>query len=132
MIVLDTHVWIWYVDSPDRLSLPARQAVDEARARMANVYLSSISTWEVYMLAQKGRLSLALSPEIWVRRCERLSFLRFQPVDNDIARLATIKCCDMHPDPADRMIAATALFLGATLVTKDGKMHQSAPVKCLW
>jgi PIN domain nuclease of toxin-antitoxin system len=131
MIVLDTHAWIWYVDSPERLGDLARASIEAARGTGA-VYVSAISTWEVYMLAARGRLSLRLSPEVWVARCERLSFLRFVPVDNDIARLAVQACAAMHPDPADRIITATALYLGCPVATCDGKIQDCGLVSWVW
>lgn len=132
MILLDTHAWIWYVDSPGDLSTAARKAIDTARDGLEKVHLSCISSWEIHMLVLKGRLDLSVSSDTWVSRCERLSFLRFHPVDNDIARLAALKCEGMHGDPADRIITATALLLGAKLVTRDGRIHDSGLVDCIW
>lgn len=132
MIVLDTHAWIWYIDSPAKLSASAREAIDTARQEHQHVYVSCISSWEIHMLAIKKRLCLTVPTDVWVSRCERLGFLRFLPVDNDIARLATVACADMHGDPADRMITATALFLGAKLITCDTKIQNSGLVECIW
>jgi PIN domain nuclease of toxin-antitoxin system len=132
MIVLDTHAWIWYIDSPAKLSAPARDAIDAARRDSQHVYISCISSWEIQMLTIKKRLLLTVPSDVWISRCERLSFLRFLPVDNEIARLASVTCSDMHGDPADRMIAATALFLGAKLVTCDTKIQSSSLVECIW
>ena len=132
MIVLDTHAWIWYVDSPENLSAAAREAIDSARVAGGQANLSCISSWEVHMLVMKRWLDLSVPSDIWVSRCERLSFLRFHPVDNDIARLATLECGRMHGDPADRIITATALYLGAKLVTRDRKIHDSGLVDCIW
>jgi len=118
VIVLDTHAWVWYVDAPEKLGSAAREAIETARTTN-QVYVSSISTWEVCMLSAKGRLSLAVPTAVWISRCEQLAFLRFMPVDNDIARLSVEACADMHGDPADRIIVATALYLGARLATRD-------------
>ena len=87
MIVLDTHIWIWYLDSPELLSERARTTVDHARDE-SDILISSISTWEVFMLERKGRLRLRIPVLEWLRKSERLSFLHFVPVDNDIARLS--------------------------------------------
>ena len=65
-------------------------------------------------------------------RCERLSFVRFHPVNNSIARLAVSGCAAMHADPADRIIVATALYLGASLVTRDERINACGLVPCLW
>ena len=131
MIVLDTHVLIWYLDSPQLLSKKAAAAVNEAR-KSAAVYVSSISAWEIFMLEKKGRLRFRIGADLWIAKCERLSFLTFVPVDNEIARLATDSSAPKVTDPADRIIAATARYLGAPLVTKDRTLRNSSHVKTVW
>ena len=102
------------------------------RHEQGAVHISAISTWEVYMLVAKGRLSLRLAAEVWVARCERLSFLRFDAVDNDIARLAAQACGAMHADPADRIIVATALYLGCPVATCDAKIQDCGLISAVW
>jgi len=131
VIVLDTHAWIWYLDSPSKLSTSARQAIEGAR-REKTVYVCSISTWEIYMLVSGGRLAFSVAAEVWVARSERLSFLNFIPVDNEIARLAVDLPGSFHNDPADRMIVATARFFSAPLVSKDTKINQYEHVQTIW
>ena len=121
MIVLDTHIWIWYIDSPDILSPNALKAIEKAKEN-DSVYISSISSWEIYMLEKKGRLIFKIPASLWITKCERQSFFRFVPVDNDIARLAVDLNEPLHSDPADRIIIATAKSLGFPLVTKDEKI----------
>ena len=132
MIVLDTHSWIWFIDSPGELGKRATSAIDKARNTGEGLHISCISTWEIHMLASKSRLTLAIAPELWVTRCEKLSFVRFNPVNNSIARLAVTTCASMHADPADRIIVATALYLGASVVTRDEKIKASGLVPCIW
>ena len=131
MIVLDTRAWIWHVDSPHLLSLAAGDAIRQARDSRS-VYVSCISTWEIHMLVSKGRLAFSVDADVWVTRCERLSFLRFVPVDNEIARLAVGLPDPCHADPADRMIVATARYLGAALVTKDRRLRDYEHVSTVW
>jgi len=132
MIVLDTHAWIWFINSPDELGRRAAAAIDKARENGEELHVSCISTWEIHMLAARSRLSLGIAPEVWVTRCEKLSFLRFHAINNVIARMSVTDCANMHPDPADRMIVATALYLGATVVTRDSKIHDCGLVKTVW
>ena len=132
MIVLDTHAWIWFINSPDELGEQAAAAIGEARESGEGLHVSCISTWEIHMLAAKGRLSLDIAPEVWVARCEKLSFLRFHAINNIIARMSVNDCANMHTDPADRMIVATALYLGATIVTRDSKIQTCGLVKSTW
>jgi len=132
MIVLDTHAWLWFINSPEELGKRAASAIEKARTGGRGLHISCISTWEVHMLSAKGRLSLAIAPDVWVARCERLSFVRFHPVNNSIARLAVSACGAMPSDPADRIIVATALYLGASVVTRDERIKASGLVPCVW
>ena len=128
MIVLDTHVWIEYINEPSGLPEPALNAI---RGGQETVGISSISVWEVFMLEKKGRLELRIPARLWVEKCERLALFHFVPVDNTIARIAVELPDPMHADPADRIIIGTALSLGATLVTRDRKILAYPHVKTL-
>lgn len=131
MIVLDTHTLLWWVNDPSTLSVPATKAIDAAVESMS-VHVSSISAWEIALLVERGRLRLALDVRDWLYRCEALPFLSFVPLDNAIA-VESVRLPDFpHADPADRIIAATALSLGAVLVTKDDKLQNYPHVKTIW
>jgi PIN domain nuclease of toxin-antitoxin system len=130
VIVLDTHAWLWWLSDPNRLSRRARSAIDSSLG--AGVRVSSISAWEVTLLVRKGRLTLRLPPEEWIARSEALPFLRFVPVDNRIAVRSNALPAPIHEDPADRIIVATALALGAGLVTKDQRIRRYRHVKAIW
>lgn len=131
MIVLDTHAWLWWVSDPGQLSAAARKAIDRAMSE-GEVCVSSISAWEVAVLVKKGRLELTMSTEDWVARSEALPFLRFVPVDNRIALRSTALPGSLHDDPADRIIVATTLTIGGTLVTKDDRLRKYPHVRTLW
>ncbi len=131
MIVLDTHAWLWWVSNPELLSESASAALEEA-VRDRSVHVSSISSWEVAMLVRKGRLQLTMDVRDWILRSEALPFLTFVPVDNAIAVQSTRLPGELHGDPADRIIIATAQSLGATLLTKDDKILAYPYVKTLW
>ncbi len=131
MIVLDTHVLVWWVNDPATLSEPARTAI-EAAVASRSVHVSCISSWEIAMLAERGRLRLALDVRDWLCRCEELPFLTFVPVNNAIA-VESVRLPDFpHADPADRIIAATAMSLGAALVTKDDPLRKYPHLKTIW
>lgn len=130
MIVLDTHAWVWWVAGGERLSEPARRAVERAMGD-GSLYVSSISAWEVALLVHRGRLELTMELDDWIARSEALPFLRFVPVDNRIA-LRSVGLTGLHDDPADRIILATALSLGARLVTRDRKLHGYRGVETIW
>ena len=128
MIILDTHIWIGYIDDPTSLPKPALDAI---RGGREPVGISSISVWELFMLERRGRLELRIPAGQWVAKCERLSLFHFVPVDNTIAQLAVELPEPIHGDPADRIIIATALSLGATLLTKDRQILSYPHVKTL-
>lgn len=131
MIVLDTHAWIWWVSNPEFLSDKAKKTIDEAIANR-NVLISSISVWEVAILVSRGRLKLTMKPDDWVAASEALPFFDFVPVGNSIALKSVQLPGVLHNDPADRIIIATAISMGAALVTKDEKIRNYAHVKTVW
>jgi len=131
VIVLDTHAWIWWVGDPERLSAKAKYCIDK-EVSASQVYVSSISVWEISALVNQGRLSLKMDVEIWVEKSEALPFLKFIPVDNALAMRSVLLPEPLHPDPADRIIVATALRLGAHLITKDDKLHKYPHVPTIW
>jgi PIN domain nuclease of toxin-antitoxin system len=95
MIVLDTHVWIWWVSSQEFLSKMAKQTIDEAVIERS-IFISSISAWEVAMLVSRGRLKLTISPGDWVAASEALPFFDFVPVSNSIALKSVQLPGDLH------------------------------------
>lgn len=131
MIVLDTHVWVWWVSGAETLPPKVRTRLKAAQ-RDRTIRISSISVWEVAQLVERGRLELTMDAADWVAKSESLPFLEFVPVDNRIAIRSTCLPGRFHSDPADRMIVATALSLGATLITKDNKLRRYAHVETLW
>jgi len=131
MIVLDTHAWIWFTSKPEVLSKKARKAVDTA-VKEKNVLVSSISAWEVALLVKNKRLKLSMDVLDWIAKSENLPFIQFIPVSNSIAVKSVNLPQPLHPDPADRIIIATALSTGAGLVTKDKKILDYSHVKTIW
>jgi PIN domain nuclease of toxin-antitoxin system len=113
------------------LSQAAAEAITRA-AEAERVYVSSISCWEVALLVRRGRLQLTQPVDAWIAHSEELPFLTFVPVDNAIARRSVDLPGELHADPADRMIVATALTLGAPLVTRDDKLWRYPFVETIW
>ena len=131
MILLDTHVWLWFVSNPELLSNKARKAVDSAILK-EKIFISSISAWEVALLVYNQRLRLTLDVADWIAKSEMLPYFQFIPVDNAIAIKSVSLPKPLHSDPADRIIIATAISLGASLVTKDKKILNYPHVKTVW
>lgn len=131
MILLDTHAWVWWVSNPELMSPAARLAADEAACKR-ELHVSTISSWELAMLVEKGRLALSLDVRDWIARCEALPFITFVPLSNAIAVESVRLPGFMHANPADRIVVATAMSLGARLVTKDEKILGYTPARALW
>jgi PIN domain nuclease of toxin-antitoxin system len=131
LILLDTHAWVWWVSAPPKLSAAARRRIDRA-VEEDGVHVSAMSCSEVSLLVRRRRLELTMEVEDWVALSEALPYLHFVPVDHRIALRSNNLPPPFHEDPADRIIVATALSLGATLVTKDTKLRDYPPVATLW
>ncbi len=132
MIVLDTHAWLWWASDQDRIPSRARRMIQSTTHAGDPIHISSISTWEVAMLVEHGRLELTLDVAEWIAQAEAVPSFEFVPVDNRIALRAVGLPGFPHRDPADRLIVATALGLGATLVTGDQRLRRYRPVKTVW
>lgn len=118
-LLLDTHVWVWLMNGDEVLeSSEARPQLEET-AQGAGLLVCAISVWELGMLEAKGRLSFSLDGEQWVRRALSAPGISLAPLTPEIA-LASSRLPDaFHGDPADRIIAATARQIGASLATRD-------------
>ena len=112
---------------PDRLSHRVDRAINDPRNEL---WVSPLSTWEIVLLHEKGRLRLSDGPESWVQKAMSLAPLREAPVTHEIA-LATRSVCLPHGDPADRLLVATALIHGLTLVTADRNLGRAKQVPIL-
>jgi PIN domain nuclease of toxin-antitoxin system len=132
MIVLDTHVLLWWVSGSDELSVAAKKAINRTLTQGSEVIVSSISAWEVSMLIDKERLILSMDVESWFDEVSQIDGVRFMPVDNEIGIKSTVLPGDFHKDPADRMIVATARKLAVPLVTADEKIRNYEHVKTIW
>lgn len=122
MLVLDTHIFLWFVQDNPNLSVLQRNAIEHAISDNQEILLSSISIWEICMLSVKGRLILNSDIDSFIQNIQVISWLSFAPVNNTIAIESTRLPGNFHKDPADRMIVALTRTQGATLVTSDEKI----------
>ena len=118
MILLDTQVLVWTRFGDRRLGTRARREIDEA-TQEANVAVSAISFWEIAMLREKGRLTLLNDVATWRDELLRDGLVEIA-IDGAIGIRAN-ELADFHPDPADRLIVATALGVHR-LVTADRRI----------
>lgn len=115
-ILLDTHIWLWMIDEPDKIGANLRR---ELRNSIDELWLSPISTWEVLVLARKRRIRLDREVGDWVTTAA--APFREAPLTHEIT-LAADGLSLPQRDPADRFLAATAKVLDLTLATADSKL----------
>ncbi len=117
MIVLDTHIWLWWVNQDEQRLRPAW------RSRINNekqVGVSAISCFEVAWLERHGRITLSCPREEWFSKALDGSGILLLPVTSDIASRA-VDLPEHHRDPQDRIVIATALSLDGMLISEDAK-----------
>ena len=114
-LLLDTHIWVWSVLEPERLGKRVRQVLASPEHEL---WLSVVSSWEALLLHKKKKIYLDTDPVHWVRLASQS--LREVPLTQDIVVAAHE--LELHNDPADRFLAATAMILDLTLVTADARL----------
>lgn len=128
MILLDTCTLLWLAIRPKELSAPAREAI-AGSGEFAHV--SAISAWEIAWKHRNRRLELALAPEAWFPLALEQHRLREVPLTAAIClRMAALP--ELHRDPADRFLVATAQEHDLTLITPDPLIRQYPQLKSLW
>jgi PIN domain nuclease of toxin-antitoxin system len=121
-LLLDTHVWVWYVDgAEDRLSTTATGVIRHA-LRREGLLVSDISVWELGTKAAKGKITLSPNLHSWIERAARRPGFSFLPLDREILLASTQLQGGVHGDPADRMLVASASLAGVPLATADPKI----------
>lgn len=122
LILLDTHYWIWLQDDSG-VEIPARIRSDIDRAATAGrLLVSVISIWELGVLESKRRIELASPIEEWIAAAIATPGLQVAPLTPEIATESSRLPGLFHPDPADRIIVATARKMGARLLTRDERI----------
>lgn len=123
-LLLDTHIWLWGQLEPNRLG---PQTLRELRDATNELWLSPVSTWEALLLHSKGKIHLGGDLVEWL--AESTAGIREAPITHEIA-LAS-RQLNLHQDPADRFLAATAKVLDLTLVTADERLLGLGNIKTL-
>ena len=121
MIVLDTHIWFYFInDGPEKLAAKARKAIRDNDV----LGVSIISCWEIAMLVAKNRLRFSIDVQDWITQALKYKGIKLIELTPEIAVLATRLPGEFHKDPADRIIAASCLKLGAPLITLDKSIKE--------
>jgi PIN domain nuclease of toxin-antitoxin system len=130
VILVDTHVVVWLAFEQSQLSRKARAAIDEARNSGEGLAISDISLLELATLATKGRVRLDISLESFLQEVE--SRFIVLPISGRACARAVGLPSTYPRDPADRIIAATALVDGLSLITADREIIRSKALRTIW
>jgi len=129
MIVLDTHVWVWWVHGDERLT--GTQVETIKANEMDIIGVSAISCWEIAKLVEHGRLELPYALVEWFEQALSYPGIRLLELTPEIAIESTQLPGEFHRDPADQIIVATARVHGCPLVTSDSKILKYSNVETI-
>ncbi|MCA1743093.1 MAG: type II toxin-antitoxin system VapC family toxin [Desulfovibrionales bacterium] len=120
MIILDTHIWVWWVHGDERIT---RSQAEVIKANESDIIgISVISTWEIAKLVEYDRLTLPCQLQEWFSDALSYPGVRLIELTPDIAIESTKLPSKFHRDPADQIIVATARLQDSALVTSDSKI----------
>jgi PIN domain nuclease of toxin-antitoxin system len=126
-VLLDTHVWLWWLLGSERLKVQDRRSLDRL-ASAGCTHLSAMSLWEAQMLHAKGRLALDRPFQNWLREAASPGVVQLVPLDVEVVIALQQLPEEFHGDPADRLIVAAALANGLVLATHDQAIRDSGAI----
>jgi PIN domain nuclease of toxin-antitoxin system len=129
-VLLDTHIWVWWLTPGSPLTRTEREALDVAAER-SELCLAAISLWEAQMLYRKRRLELPLPFSDWLTRAADSRIVSVIPLDVETVLALDSLPHSFHGDPADRLIVATARAHVLPLATRDTRIRRSRIAR-LW
>jgi PIN domain nuclease of toxin-antitoxin system len=130
LILVDTHVVVWLAFEEYRISSKAKAAIDEARDLRDGLAISDMTLLEIGTLASRGRVHLGISLESFLQEVETRFVVL--PITGRACARAMSFPTTYPKDPADRIIGATALVEGLSLVTSDREIRRSKLVPTIW
>jgi PIN domain nuclease of toxin-antitoxin system len=130
VILVDTHIVAWLAFDRAKISRTAKNAIDDARQGANGLAISDISLLELATLANKGRIRLAISLESFLEEVE--SRFVVLPISGRACARAMGLPAIYPRDPADRIIGATALVEGLSLLTADREIRRAKAVPTIW
>lgn len=120
MIVLDTHIWLWFINANQEQLPAAWQKQIESAARVG---ISPVSCYEIALAHQRGRIEFTCPVEKWFSQAIESAGIELLPLNDEIA-LRAVNLSSIHKDPFDRIIMATALEYNAKLMSMDSLFGQ--------
>jgi PIN domain nuclease of toxin-antitoxin system len=126
-LLLDTHIWLWSLGAPHRLS---SRATKELNDRQNELWLSPISMWEAFLLFRKKRLDISTDFTTWLADSLNVLPVIEAPLTFEVARSLPVLAMP-HQDPADLFLAATAKAFELTLITADRNLIKTAGITVL-
>lgn len=131
MILLDTHVWLWLLHEPSKLSSDAQALINQEEPKNG-LLVSSISVWEIAIKSSAGKLTLPLPINEWYELAKTHSGIIIENLSPLDAIGSTQLPGNFHKDPADRILVAIARRYSIPLITRDSKILQYIHVKTVW
>src|SRR5438445_7225223 len=130
VILVDTHVVVWLAFDQDQISRKARTAIDDARKNADGLAISDITLMELATLASRGRVRLDISLESLLQEVETRFVVL--PITGRACARAIGLPASYPQDPADRIIGATALVEGLSLLTAEREIRRSRALRTIW
>jgi len=130
VILLDTHVVLWMAFEPEKISRNAHRRIGEARKANEGLSICGITLFEIATAASKGRFNVAMTLEEFLEYVERM--FTVLPISGRASARILQLPSEYPRDPADRIIGATALVEGITLITSDRNIQASRVVPTVW
>ncbi|MEX0943975.1 MAG: type II toxin-antitoxin system VapC family toxin [Pseudomonadales bacterium] len=131
MILLDTCAIVWDALEPKKITAKAKKAIDDADKQNA-LMISDISIWEISMLVKRGRIEIDTTPAYFVNLYLQARNISVKSISPEVAELSVSFGDEISNDPADRLIAATAIINNARLVTADVNLGDCDLIDTLW
>jgi len=128
VLLLDTHAFVWLVSDQSELSGEAKRLIDNSSVHL---YFSSISALEIGLSVKRKGLSLPVEPQRFIAKGLSQHGIQEIPVSSEIALFST-KLPEIHNDPFDRIIIATAQHEGLTILSKDAKLREYPNTTVVW
>lgn len=124
MILLDTHIWLWWLLGDGNLKEAERINLDQL-AEKRQLSISWVTIWETEMLERKGRIELLPDINSWLKVAAQPNVVSVLPADTELVLAQRNLPESFHGDPADRLITATSMLSGYPLATHDRRIIDS-------